>query len=85
MNVVSFFTSIFHRTIFHKKPVPLIPPIPRLALTAEQGYGYFPATPGLTLKDGRYEVSRMLGSGEMSSVFLVHDVVANRCVIHPEC
>jgi serine/threonine-protein kinase SRPK3 len=51
--------------------------IPKLALTVEQGYGYFPARPGLTLKDGRYEVSRMLGISQLSSVFLVRDLGAD--------
>lgn len=51
-------------------------------LTAEQHYGYFPARPGLIL-DQRYEVSRMLGSGQMSSVFFVRDLAAgNGYVLH---
>jgi hypothetical protein len=40
----------------------------------EQEYGYYPAKPGILLKNGRYEVSRMLGSGQSSSVFLVRDL-----------
>jgi hypothetical protein len=51
-------------------------PNPDLSRTARDGYGYFPASPGLTLKDGRYEVLRMLGSGQTSSVFLVRDLGA---------
>jgi hypothetical protein len=44
-----------------------------LALTADQGYGYFPGSLGAIL-NRRYEVSRMLGSGQSSSVFLVRDL-----------
>lgn len=46
-----------------------------LALTSEQGYGYFPAIPGQFLKDGRYKVSRMLAIGQSSSVFMVRELV----------
>jgi hypothetical protein len=52
-----------------------------LALTAEQGYGYFPAIPGQFLKDGRYVVSRMLGIGQSSSVFMVRELVENGLVL----
>lgn len=51
-------------------------PKPDLSLTITQGYGYFPASPGLTLKHGCYKVLRMLGSGQTSSVFLVRDLGA---------
>jgi hypothetical protein len=44
-----------------------------LSRTATQGYGYFPARPGLILNEC-YEVLRMLGSGQTSSVFLVRNL-----------
>jgi hypothetical protein len=53
-----------------------------LSLTADQGYGYFPASPGLVLKNGRYEVVRMLGIGQKSSVFMVHDIGEEGLVLH---
>jgi len=52
-----------------------------LALTAEQGYGYFPAIPGQSLKDGHYKVSHMLGIGQSSSVFMVHDQLEDGLVL----
>jgi hypothetical protein len=51
-----------------------------LALTSEQGYGYFPAIPGQFLKDGRYKVSRMLAIGQSSSVFMVRELVEDEWV-----
>lgn len=48
-----------------------------LLLTTEQGYGHFPARPRLVLKDGRYEVVRMLGRGRTASIFLVRDLETN--------
>jgi hypothetical protein len=56
-----------------------IPPMPGSFISTpvvpqEQEYGYYPAKPGLLLNNGRYEVSRMLGSGQSSSVFLVRDL-----------
>jgi hypothetical protein len=62
---------IFH---YFTTPAPGVPGSPvLLKLTAKEGYSYFPATPGLSLKDGRYKVSRMLGLGQFSSVFMVRD------------
>jgi len=43
-------------------------------LSAEQGFGYFPAYPGLALKKDRYKVIRKLGYGPRSSVWLVSDL-----------
>lgn len=89
---VSFFVSLITRAynrIFRRALIPgslthmSTSSVP-LALTAEQGFGYFPARPGLTLNE-RYEVSRMLGSGQKSSVFLVRDLKANGCVLHSRC
>jgi hypothetical protein len=46
-------------------------PEENLALTADQGFGFFPGSPGLTLKNGCYEVVRKLGRGQFSSTWLV--------------
>ena len=48
-----------------------------LNLPTSEGFGYYPAYPGLKLKEGRYEVIRKLGYGPRSSVWLVEDL---RCV-----
>lgn len=40
---------------------------------ASEGFGYFPAFPGLKLDQNRYEVVRKLGFGPRSSVWLVTD------------
>lgn len=44
-----------------------------LFLSGEQGFGFFPARPGLLLNDGRYEVLRKLGRGQLSSTWLASD------------
>jgi hypothetical protein len=44
-----------------------------LTRSAEDGFGFFPASPGLQVKDGRYEVLRKLGRGQHSSTWLVLD------------
>jgi hypothetical protein len=62
-------------------PSPGSPDISVLALTAEQGYGYFPAIPGQFLKDGHYQISRMLGIGQSSSVFMVRDLEEDGSVL----
>jgi hypothetical protein len=49
-------------------------PEENLSLNAEQGFGFFPAVPGLTLKNGCYKVVRKLGRGESSSVWLVENL-----------
>ena len=41
---------------------------------APEGFGYFPAFPGLKLDQNRYEVVRKLGFGPRSSVWLASDV-----------
>jgi hypothetical protein len=51
-------------TVFPEEP---------LALSAQEGFGFFPAYPGLQLKDGRYQVLRKLGTGQFSSTWLVLD------------
>ncbi|KAF8902208.1 kinase-like protein [Gymnopilus junonius] len=43
-----------------------------LDLSAEQGFGYFLARPGLVL-NGRYHILRKLGKGQYSSTWLVSD------------
>ncbi|KIM48541.1 hypothetical protein M413DRAFT_20919 [Hebeloma cylindrosporum] len=44
-----------------------------LHLTCKEGYGYFPGYPGQKLKNGRYEITRKVGYGPRSSVWLVLD------------
>jgi hypothetical protein len=44
-----------------------------LFLSGGQGFGFFPARPGLLLNDGRYEVLRKLGRGQFSSTWLASD------------
>ena len=44
---------------------------------ASEGFGYFPAFPGLILDQNRYEVVSKLGFGPRSSVWLANDV---KCV-----
>ena len=44
-----------------------------LSALASEGFGYFPAYPGLKLDQNRYEVIRKLGYGPRSSVWLVVD------------
>jgi len=84
LGLVACYESIFGRRRLVADPPLTIPTssVPKLALTVEQGYGYFPASPGLTLKDGRYEVSRMLGISQLSSVFLVRDLGADGYALH---
>ena len=43
-----------------------------LSLSGMQGFGFFPARPGLLL-NGRYEIMRKLGRGQFSTTWLVHD------------
>ena len=50
-----------------------------LNLPASEGFGYYPACPGLKLKEGRYEVIRKLGYGPRSSVWLVEDLKCVYC------
>lgn len=45
-----------------------------LTLTAEEGFGFFPAHRGQLLADGRYKILRLLGAGSVSSVFLAQDL-----------
>ncbi|KDR85808.1 hypothetical protein GALMADRAFT_234899 [Galerina marginata CBS 339.88] len=52
-------------------------PEERLDLSAEQGFGYFPAYPGLALKQNRYKVIRKLGFGPRSSVWLTTDLTGD--------
>ena len=42
-----------------------------LDISAEQGYGYFPAYVGLSLKEDNYKITRKLGFGPRSSVWLI--------------
>jgi hypothetical protein len=51
-----------------------------LYLTREQGYGYFPGSPGQKLKDGSYEILRKLGRGRYSSTWLVSYL---ECIFSP--
>lgn len=74
--LVHFFTRTFN-FIVRNIPMPAQISFTPLVLTADQGYGYFPARPGLILKGGRYKISRMLGIGQTSSVFLVRDLKAS--------
>ena len=46
-------------------------PEENLTLTAEQGFGFFVASPRLTLKNGYYKIARKLGRGRFSSTWLV--------------
>jgi len=48
-----------------------------LSLSAEQGFGFFPAQAGLLLNNGRYKILRKLGRGQSSTTWLVSD---SRCV-----
>lgn len=84
LGLVACYESIFKRRLVADPPTSTVSTssVPKLALTVEQGYGYFPARPGLTLKDGRYEVSRMLGISQLSSVFLVRDLGADGYTLH---
>ena len=52
-----------------------------LNLPASEGFGYYPAYPGLKVKDGRYEVIRKLGYGPRSSVWLALDLKCVCCKI----
>ena len=49
-------------------------PEENLSLTANQGFGFFPGSPGLTLKNGSYEIVRKLGSGQSSSTWLIENL-----------
>ena len=49
-----------------------------LNLPASEGFGYYPAYPGLKVKEDRYEVIRKLDYGPRSSVWLVEDLL---CVV----
>jgi len=44
-----------------------------LNLTSSEGFGYFPSYPGQRLNNGRYEITRKLGYGPRSSVWLALD------------
>jgi hypothetical protein len=48
-----------------------------LSLSAEQGFGFFPARAGLLLNNGRYKILRKLGRGQSSTCWLASD---SRCV-----
>ncbi|OJA14154.1 hypothetical protein AZE42_09595 [Rhizopogon vesiculosus] len=47
-----------------------------LALSAEEGFGFFPAHLGTLLNNSRYEVLRKLGRGQFSSTWLASDSLA---------
>ena len=49
----------------------LVFPEENLTFTAAQGFGFFVASPGLTLKNGYYKITRKLGRGRFSSTWLV--------------
>ncbi|KDR68141.1 hypothetical protein GALMADRAFT_272755 [Galerina marginata CBS 339.88] len=49
-----------------------------LHLGASDGFGYFPAYPGLKLNENRYEVIRKLGYGPKSSTWLILDLTGDR-------
>ena len=49
----------------------LVFPEENLTFTAAQGFGFFVASPGLTLKNGCYKITRKLGRGRFSSTWLV--------------
>ena len=53
-----------------------------LNLPASEGFGYYPAYPGLKVKRGRYKVIRKLGYGPRSSVWLVEDLKCVYCEIY---
>jgi serine/threonine-protein kinase SRPK3 len=44
-----------------------------LHLSADQGFGFFPARAGLLLNSGRYKILRKLGRGQFSNTWLVSD------------
>jgi len=48
-----------------------------LNLSDKDGFGYFPAYPGLTLKNNRYKITRKLAFGPRSSVWLASDLQEN--------
>jgi hypothetical protein len=49
-----------------------------LALSADEGWGLFPITPGQTLNNGRYRIIRLLGYGQYSTVALAADLSCAR-------
>jgi len=53
--------------------IPIASPEEPLAMSEEQGFGYFPARIGMLLNNSRYEVLRKLGWGPHSSTWLVSD------------
>ena len=75
--MLSLFFRVY-RTFFSQPPAPSIPntkafPEEHLSLSGKEGAGFFPATPGLLLNDGRYKIVRKLGRGQFSSTWLVSD------------
>ena len=61
-----------------KPPAPALTGVHVLRLTAEQGYGHFPARQGQVIgPTERYRIVWMVGCGTYSCVFLVEDL---RCV-----
>jgi hypothetical protein len=67
-----------YHTFFSQPPAPSILntkafPEEHLSLSGKEGAGFFPATPGLPLNDGRYKIVRKLGRGQFSSTWLASD------------
>ena len=61
--------SSFPSTLYFRPQMSLFPEEP-LNLTAGEGFGYFPSYPGQKLNNDQYEITRKLGYGPRSSVWM---------------